>query len=299
MTEPPSVVVLGEILWDVVGENRRLGGAPLNFAAHARSFGHPVTLVSALGADAAGREAAECLADLDLDVELVQTTSRFATGMAEVRLGKNGSAEFEIVRPAAYDAVELSAFELEALQARSPAWLYYGTLFPSTPSGRLTLERLFEALPRAQKFYDLNLRPGADAPDLIETLLAHADVVKLNDDELTRVCEITGLPGNVEAFCQAAIERYGLDGISVTLGERGCAMLVNGQFVETPACSVSVADTVGAGDAFAATFMHGLSRGKPVGEIASVANRTAAEVASRPGSLPKPGMVRSWASEPV
>jgi len=285
--EPPAVVVLGEVLWDLVGETRRLGGAPLNFAAHSRSLGHPVTLISGLGADEAGREAASLIAGLDLDASLLQTSSRFATGTAEVRLNPDGSAEFAIARPAAYDALELSARELERLEARAPAWLYYGSLFAATAQGRQVLDRLLGALGGSLKFLDLNLRPGSDAPELVRELLGFADVVKLNAEELERVRALAGLPAGIEAFCRAACDRYGWQAVAVTLGERGCAMLAGGQYVEAPGQPVVVADTVGAGDAFAAAFMHGLSRQWPTAEIAAFANRVAARVVGRHGSLPE------------
>jgi fructokinase len=284
VSELPAVVVLGEILWDVFADTRRLGGAPLNFAAHIRRLGHPVSLISGLGDDELGREAARRVAELDLDVRLLQTTSRFATGTAAVRLGPGGSAEFTIARPAAYDAIELAASELRALSGAG--WFYYGTLFAATVQGREVLERLLEALGGALKLYDVNLRPNAESPALVEALLAHADVVKLNEDELARVSEFAGLPSDVEAFCRAASGRYGLHAVSVTMGDRGCAMLARGEFVEAPAYPIVVADTVGAGDSFAAAFVHGLCRQWPVSEIADFANRIAAGVASRHGSLP-------------
>jgi fructokinase len=282
----PSIVVLGEILWDVFGETRRLGGAPLNFAAHARHLGHSVSLISGLGNDELGREAAKRVAALDLDTRLLQTTSRFATGTAAVRLGPDGSPEFAIARPAAYDAIELAAEDLRTLAAGPANWLYYGTLFAATSRGRQVLERLLEALGGALKFYDLNLRPDAEAPALVEALLVHADAAKLNEHELARVSQSAGLPSDVEAFCYAASERYGLQAVSVTLGERGCAMLVHGEFAAAPGYPVVVADTVGAGDAFAAAFLHGLCRRWSAGEIADFANRVASRVAGRHGSLP-------------
>jgi fructokinase len=287
VSELPSVVVLGEILWDVFAETRRLGGAPLNFAAHVRRHGHPVSLVSALGDDDLGREAAKLVAALDLDTHLLQTTARFATGTAAVRLGPDGSPEFAIARPAAYDAIELATGELQALAGMAVDWFYYGTLFAATSQGRQVLGRMLEALGSASKFYDLNLRPDAESSGLVEALLAHADVVKLNEDELARVSQSTGLPSDIEDFCHAASERYGLQAVAVTMGERGCAMLAHGEFVAAPACPVVVADTVGAGDAFAAAFLHGLCRQWPVGEIADFANRIAAGVAGRHGSLPE------------
>jgi fructokinase len=286
VNEPPSVAVLGEVLWDVFAQTRRLGGAPLNFAAHMRRLGHPVSLISAVGDDELGREAAQLVAALDLDTRLLQTTSGFATGTATVRIGAGGSAEFAIPRPAAYDALDFTAAQLQALAGRGVEWFYYGTLFAATVQGRQVLDRVLDALRGALKFYDLNLRPGAESPALVEALLAHADVIKLNEHELARVSKFTGLPADVESFCYAASERYDLHAVSITLGERGCAILTRGEFVAARAYPVVVADTVGAGDSFAAAFLHGLCRQWPVREVADFANRIAADVAARHGSLP-------------
>src|SRR5204863_4013674 len=109
------------------------------------------------------------------------------------------------------------------------------------------------------KFYDLNLRPGCDSPALVNQLLEWTDVVKLNEEELHRVHEFSGLSSAPETFCREAAIRYRLKAIAVTLGERGCAILADGRYCEAAAHPVAVADPVGAGDAFAAAFMHGLS----------------------------------------
>jgi fructokinase len=289
MNELPSVVVLGEILWDIFGDTRRLGGAPLNFAAHIRRLGHSVDLISGLGDDEIGREAARLVAGLDLDTRLLQTSTRLPTGTARVRLGPDGSPEFTIARPAAYDAIELSARELEQLGRQEPDWLYFGSLLAASAQGRASLELVLDALPWALRFLDLNLRPGADSQELAGSLLERADVLKLNQDECERVREFAGLPSSLEAFCIAACDRYGLEAIAVTLGGRGCALLAGGEYVEASGESLAVADTVGAGDAFAAAFMHGLSREWPARAIGAFANRLAACVASRAGSLPEPG----------
>jgi len=258
----------------------------LNFSAHARRLGHPVTLISALGADELGGQAAELISAFDLDASLLQTNSRYATGTAQVWVGPNGATRFTIVRPAAYDAVEISASDLHHLQQVAPAWFYYGTLFASTAPGKQVLDQLLEALAGTVKFYDLNLRAGSDLPELVTELLERADVVKVNEAELERVHAFTGLPLDVESFCYAAIERYGWNAVGVTLGDRGCAMLVGGQYVEAASHPVDVIDTVGAGDAFAAAFMHGLSQNWPAAEIALFANRVGAWVASHAGAIP-------------
>ncbi len=136
---PLHVVVLGEVLWDLLEHSPRLGGAPLNFGVHARRLGHPVTLISALGSDELGEQAAEMIAALNLDTRFLQTTSRFPTGTAQVQIEHGGVTQFTIPRPAAYDAVDLSARDLDLLQQCEPGWFYYGTLFASS---RSRLERL-------------------------------------------------------------------------------------------------------------------------------------------------------------
>lgn len=294
-TDPalPAVVVLGEILWDLVGETRRLGGAPLNFAATIRRLGHPVILISGLGADELGRQAAAGVRALGLDTSLVQRSPRFPTGTAEVSLGPDGAAEFRIPRLAAFDAIDLTVGDLEQVKRHAPAWVYFGTLFASTNQGRRVLDTLLDGLGETAKFYDLNLRAGSDSPALVAELLTHADVVKLNEDELQRVHAFTGLPLDPEAFCHAACNRYGWRAVSVTRGERGCAMLAGGQYVEAAAHPVVVADTVGAGDGFAAAFVHGLCRRWPAVEIAAFANRVAARAAACHGSLPE------WTAEEI
>jgi fructokinase len=282
----PHVIVLGEVLWDLFEHSRRLGGAPLNFGVHARRLGHPVTLISGLGADEPGEQAAGMIDALDLDTRFLQTTSRFQTGTAQVQVGRGGVTQFTIPRPAAYDAVDLSARDLGLLEQLAAGWLYFGTLFASTDRGKSVLDQLLRALGGAAKFYDLNLRPGSDSPKLVCELLQSADVVKLNEEELKRVHEFSGLPLNTEVFCREGSARYGWQAVGVTLGDRGCAVLAGEHYVEAAVHPVDVVDTVGAGDAFAAAFMHGLSLNWPAAKIACFANRIGALVASRHGAIP-------------
>ena len=284
--EKQKVVVLGEVLWDLFEHSRRLGGAPLNFGVHARRLGHDVTLISAVGSDEIGLQAAEMIAARNLDTRFLQTTSRFPTGTAQVRIGFVGKTQFTIQRPAAYDSVDLSAREVEILQKGAPGYFYYGTLFASTVQGRKVLNQILGALSGAVRFYDLNLRPGSYSPELVRELLQSAHVVKLNEEELQQVHEFTGLPLEVEAFCREGTDRHGWQAVGVTLGDRGCAILANGQYVEAEGHPVDVVDTVGAGDAFAAAFMHGLSLRWSAAEIAAFANRVGALVASRHGAIP-------------
>jgi fructokinase len=281
-----GILAVGEVLWDVFEQSKRLGGAPLSFAAHATRLGWQSRLISAVGNDELGRCAIAKIASLNLDTSLIQRTCRFNTGTAKVHIGPGEHTRFVISRPAAYDSVTISDEHLNLLQAWNPGWLYYGTLFAARAEGKAVLDRLFERLPSARKLYDLNLRPGYDSAELVLELLTHADVVKLNEDELAAIHEFAGVPPSLELFCREGAKRYGWQAVAVTLGARGCAMLLGDEYIEAPGYAIDVADPVGAGDAFAAAFLDGLSSRWPVGKIAHFANRVGALVASRHGAIP-------------
>jgi fructokinase len=281
-----SILVVGEVLWDLFEHSTALGGAPLNFAAHAKRLGYNPVLISAVGADCLGKAALQEIAGLGLDTSFLQTTRRFPTGTARVELGPGDQTRFVIERPAAYDAISLREEQVTQIIQRAPACFYYGTLFASAPEGRVVLDKLMDALPAATRLYDLNLRPGNYSVRLVIEMLELADVVKLNEEELCIVSKFTRLPSEIEAFCREGSKRHGWKAVCVTLGARGCAMLCGEEYVEALGHAVEVADPVGAGDAFAAAFLHGLVSHWPVARIAEFANRVGALVASRHGAIP-------------
>lgn len=283
---PARVLVLGEVLWDVFPDSTRLGGAPLNFAAHAKRMGHDPTLISAVGEDDFGSRALKTIRTLGLNTELLQRTTRFPTGTACVHVTPTGQTTFSILRPAAYDAITLSEDQIRRIQHWSPAWFYFGTLYSALPEGHATLVRLLCAVPDAIRFYDLNLRPGFDSPKLVAELLDAAQVIKLNQEEMNAVSHLCNLPSEPEAFCRAGSQRYRWEAVCITLAARGCAIFARGEYVEATGFPVDVADPVGAGDAFAAAFLHGLTNKWELAKIARFSNRVGALVASRPGAIP-------------
>jgi len=292
------VLAIGEILWDVFDDSSRLGGAPLNFSVNASRLGHDVILVSALGEDVLGNSALQTIQALGLDVRFVRTTARFPTGIAMVQTSPNGDATFHIHRPAAYDAVQLSEGDLRYLTRWAPGWLYYGTLFSSTDSGLKALRNLIHTLPEMTRFYDVNLRPDSYSPELLLELLDLADVVKLNAAEMEAVRELAGLPsGSIEDFCRAGVALYGWKAVCVTMGALGCAVLSGGSYARAEGCAVEVVDTVGAGDGFAAAFLHGLAQQWQPSEIGAFANRIGAMIASHRGAIPdwNAGQIFDWA----
>lgn len=259
-----TIVSLGEILWDVFPDREELGGAPFNLAFHASRLGHDAFFVSAVGDDWRGSRALQKATRLGIDTRYIRTNRAAPTGVVSVTLDAARQPSFLLERPAAYDHVPLSDEDLRALAAADPAWICFGTLFFVPPANLATLRRLLQACPRARRFYDINLRRDNWSDALVRELLPLADVVKVNEAEWEAI-------GPVEAPV-----------VCVTRAERGCVM--NG--VDVPGYRVQVADAVGAGDAFSAGLLHGISQGWPPLESADFANRVGATVASRPGATP-------------
>jgi fructokinase len=277
------IVSIGEILWDVFDDAEHLGGAVFNFAAHAARLGHQIFFVSAVGDDERGRRALERTTALGLSTRYVSTTSEAPTGIVTVTVAADGQPSFVIHRPAAYDAAQLSDEELAELVAVRPDWVTFGTLQQTDPRARELVRRASEALPGARRFYDVNLRRDSYTPDLVDELLAAADVVKLNEDEARQLS-----PGlSIEQFCRQRARRHGWQAVCVTRGAAGCSVLIGGEFRSSPGYKVEVVDSVGAGDAFSAAFLHGLFLGWDPDRTADFANRVGALIASRPGGTPE------------
>jgi len=281
------IVGIGEILYDVFPDCERLGGAPFNFAAHASLLGHEVLFLSAVGEDERGRRALREAQELGLSTEFIRTVPGAATGIVSVEVDPAGQPSFTIHRPAAYDQLSLSAQDLDQIAGFQPDWVCFGTLHQFHPPAKALTSFVLEACPSARRFYDINLRRDSYRDPLVEELMLMADVVKLNDAEAAEVSRMFGVPcDSISQFLRYWAARSGWSAACVTLGEKGCAVLANDDFVEVPGYSVRVRDTVGAGDAFAAAFLHGLSLGWPAAEIADFSNRVGALVASRPGAVP-------------
>ena len=284
------IVSVGEILWDVIGDREYLGGAPLNFAAHARQLGHEVFLLSAVGEDGRGKEAVRRLREREISVEFVQMLPGKNTGIAEVELDADGKPMFRIVRPAAYDFVQLSNAQLRRITELQPDWIYFGTLYHMSGMALASTLKLLEAAPSARRFYDINLRDGNWSLAVVEQLSAQATVVKLSDteaDNLDGTVNAGGQGSSMEDFCRRWSGQYGCGTMCVTFGERGCAIFKNGGYCEVPAFKVEVVDTVGAGDAFSAAFLHSNAQGWEAQLIGRFANAVGALVASRSGATPK------------
>ncbi|MGO8792678.1 MAG: PfkB family carbohydrate kinase [Terriglobia bacterium] len=288
------IVSIGEVLWDVIGDKEYLGGAALNFAAHAARLGHTVFFVSAVGKDERGRRVLERMSEIGLSSRFVRQIDAYPTGVVTVELDRAGVPQFTIHHPAAYDAPELGEDEVAELLSPKPDWIYFGTLFQMSPQAKQLTYRLTDSHSGTQLLYDVNLRKESYTAPLVRELMARAQVAKLNEDEAAGLNRMLGRTSqSLEDFCRSYARDFGWESVCITRGEKGCAMLVKEEYVEASGYKLQIQDTVGAGDAFAAAFIHGLSLQWPPTEIADFANRVAALVASRAGGTP------AWTLEEV
>lgn len=281
------ILCVGEILWDRFADGRHLGGAAFNVAAHARRAEADSVFVSAVGDDEAGREALVRARCLGVDTRYVRTSQTAPTGTVDVQL-QEGQPDYVINRPAAYDYPALSELDLREIGHHPPQTIYFGTLAQTGEQVRTITRTLLDAFPKAERFYDVNLRKNCHSPELIEELLTDCTIVKLNHEEQTRIGELFGLRhGEFVAFAEDIAERFALQTVCVTRGERGCALWREGESVEIPGIDATVADAVGAGDAFSAMLMTQLNRpGGTLQQAGVFANRLGTLVASRSGAIP-------------
>ena len=283
-----KLTCIGEILWDVFDHAEHLGGAVFNLAAHAAQMGHDVCFISAVGDDERGRRALLQAGELGVRTDYIKTVAGQPTGYVTVSLDDGGQPTYVIHRPVAYDFASLSDGELTAISDSEPHWICYGTLHQITGGARELTRRLVDAIPGARTFYDVNLRKDSYTPELVDSLLRMANVVKLNDAEVEALGVMLDLPhASIEEFCRRNAGAFGWEAVCVTRGAAGCSLLLDGGFVESPGQPVKVADAVGAGDAFAAAFLHGLGEGWPAERIAAFANRVGGFVASQSGAVPR------------
>lgn len=284
----------GEILWDCLPSGRHAGGAPFNVAAHLAQLGVSVSLISAVGRDSLGNEILQVAKDKGVSVEFVSRVRiGLPTGTVLVTVDANGNATYELVQPAAWDEIKVPAKALEAV-AKARAFTF-GSLAGRSPYNLEQLDRLL-ALKGPLKFFDVNLRPPFADMHLVMDMARRADVIKLNDGEVGRLAswnrtgEATpSTPSKPEAVAEACAiiaEASHCSRICVTLAEEGAALWDRGTLVTAPAPKVVVKDTVGAGDAFMAGLMVGLTRGSDTRKILENACRLGAFVASHHGATP-------------
>lgn len=293
-----KLLSFGAVLWDIIEGTPHIGGAPFNLAAHAARLGIESYLVSAVGDDELGRRAIAEIRGQRVRDELVRT-AHAPTGVVDVVVDAHGKPTFTIRRPAAWDMIDLTGKDLSRIASLNFDVVCFGSLEQRAAVTNRSLRSLVEATP-AKRFCDINLRAPFYDREKVEWSLAHADILKLNDDEARIIAHLlrqrlTGL----EEFCKWVTRSFRIQIVCVTLGAQGCLVFANDQTALCPGVRVEVVDTVGSGDAFSAAFLSQLMAEPPgksidrIAEAARFANKVGALVASRRGAIPDydPGQV--------
>jgi fructokinase len=279
-----TVVAYGELLWDLLPTGAILGGAPFNFAYRVNTLGERGLMISRLGEDDLGDRALRVVERLGLDGSYLQRDPAHPTGTVEVRFDAGRNPDFTIIEDVAYDYIELT----EAAR-RLPAeadCLCFGTLAQRSTVSRETLWRLLEPFSGRFALLDINLRRDCYTPESIRSSIARADILKLNDGEARSLAEVYGLDGgSLPALAQGLLDASRLRYVVVTLGERGAyAASRAGERIYHPGFAVKLVDPLGAGDAFAAGFVHALLAGQPLGQACRYGNALGALVATQEGA---------------
>jgi len=280
------VVGLGEVLWDVLPEGKKLGGAPANFAYHAGQFlGMDNTIaVSALGEDPLAEETVKALKEHELNYLLPHVS--YPTGTVQVTLDGQGIPSYEIKENVAWDNIPFND-DIAAI-ARNCRAVCFGSLAQRNSVSRTTIRQFLDTAPAdCLKIFDINLRQHFYTKEIIQDSIRQSNILKINDEELELVGQMFGYPTlTMEDKCRFIMDKYNLDMLVLTCGTNGSYVFTPGNisFLETP--KVQVADTVGAGDSFTGSFVASILKGKTVAEAHSIAVRVSAYVCTQNGAMP-------------
>ena len=281
------IVGMGEALWDVLTEGKKIGGAPANFAYHVSQFGFDSRVVSAVGNDDLGDEILKVFKEKQLKHQL--QTVNYPTGTVQVTLDDNGIPCYDIKEGVAWDNIPFTD-DLKRL-ALSTRAVCFGSLAQRNEVSRTSINRFLDTMPDGEgqlKIFDINLRQGFFTKDIIRDSCQRCNVLKINDEELVAISRLFGYPGiDLQDKCWILLAKYNLKMLILTCGTNGSYVFTPGvvSFQETP--KVPVADTVGAGDSFTATFTAALLKGKSVPEAHKLAVEVSAYVCTQSGAMPE------------
>lgn len=280
------IIGLGEALWDMLPEGKKLGGAPANFAYHAGQFGLNTLAVSALGEDQLADETIEALEQNGLKYLMPRVP--YATGTVLVTLTGQGIPTYEIKENVAWDNIPFTADVEQA--ARNCRAVCFGSLAQRNVVSRTTIQKFLDATPAScLKICDINLRQQFYSKEVLEESFRRCNILKINDEELIVVSRMFGYQDLDEsAVCQQMVKDYQLQLLVLTCGTNGSYVFTaDGRKSYQPTPKVDVADTVGAGDSFTGSFCAAILNGKPIEEAHRIAVEVSAYVCTQNGAMPK------------
>jgi fructokinase len=283
-----NVVGLGELLWDLLPSGKQLGGAPANFAYITNLLGDAGIPASRIGDDDLGNEAINRLRGLLVNSSFVQRDPIHPTGTVKVEVDAAGQAHFEIMAPVAWDFLQwTNAWNELASQCDA---VCFGSLAQRSPQSHATILNFVRTTrPEALRVFDVNLRKNFYSRAAIAESMKLATIVKLNHEELPRIMRLLEIENRSEDdAAQTLLSTFALKLVCITRGYAGSLLISAAECSEHPGYKVKVADTIGAGDAFTATLVHGYLHQQSLAHINETANRMGAWVSTQSGGMPEP-----------
>lgn len=279
-----KVITIGEILWDVFHNGKKAGGSSMNVALNLHKQSVDSSFISAVGDDENGTELLNFLENGQFSTNLIQVNTQLQTSTVVVQLDENHQATYTIKQPVAWDDIKTTPENIEAVK-QADALVYCSLTCRDERSKKTVLELLENA---KTKIFDINLRAPFYEKELINELLKKANILKINEDEIAWVRDTFALTGNTdEQVLKQLSSQFDIEIICLTLGDKGACVLKDGKLFKHAGYKVQVADTVGAGDAFLATFIACYLQGYPMETILDNACKVGAFVASQAGANPE------------
>lgn len=282
MAKQNRLLCIGEVLWDALPSGLFLGGAPLNVCYHLNRLGIDAAIAGRVGDDRLGKEALRRINKLGISTELMQIDDEFETGFVEVELTSSGDPDYRIAEPVAWDRITASA-SLE--QVIEDCWgLVFGSLAQRHAQSRSTIQQLWKH--DVKLIFDLNLREPFVDRQVVYQSLEQADIVKMNEEELSLLIDWLSLPVHPKKAVDELGNKFGGATVCVTRGAKGAMLFLNGQWYQHNGFPVEARDSVGAGDALLAVMLFGIINDKPGQQIVKLANAAGSLVARKDGATP-------------
>lgn len=269
-----KILAFGEVLWDVYPDSRYIGGAVMNFSAHASRLGAKTYFASAVGNDEEGSDAISFMNNCGIDTKFVAVSERYETGKCMVTLDEKGIPSYNLLNDVAYDHIPCPDTDCDVLS--------FGTLALRNDENIAVIKKLLKKDYR-EIFVDINIRPPFYSHETVSLCLENATILKVSDEELHYLCSETDLRLAAQTITQ---QHENIKLIIITMGEKGAFVYDGREFIFEDGIKTDAVSTVGAGDSFSAAFLVNFLNGKPLDRCLDAAVRLSSFVVSQQAAVP-------------
>ncbi len=271
----PQIVGIGEVVFDIFPDSRKLGGAPADFLHHAVKNGADGYLISAIGADDLGRE---IISELNkFKVNPVLAVTPYPSGRVLIFKSPDGVHSAHILENAAWDYIPFTQNAEDCIKKADA--VYFGTLALRKAYSKETILDLIDSAPEnAIKYFDINLRQNYYDKELLETLLKKSNILKLNIAELKTLKSLLNLRGANDDMCLKLKKLYNLNYIILSDAVKETKIYGNSDITCIKNTKIHSSFAFGLGNAFGGAFVTSILKGLSQQEAHEIANKTALEV---------------------